>query len=462
KWKGTFLKEVKVPLSLIETGDSYAEALVEVKVGGIVNVAYKGQVIIHDLQLPGFTAVGGWRFGFGARTGGLNENQWLDNVGIQTVVAQDVMPAFIQQPLSHVRLAGSPVTYSVQVNDPSRITVQWQRKVAGGSQFSNIAGATAFSYTTPVLTLANSGDQYRVVATSSTKNTATSDPADLTVIAIDQPTPNLAINFNDGALPDGSQVFGSAVVDASGGVGDSGKLSLTTAENGLAGGFIIDSPTGDTLITGLVAHFKVQLGGGTSPPADGMSFVWAADIPDGPFGENGIGSGLSVGIDTFDNSPAGTAPEAPDLEIAFGGAAVAVQLVPAALLDTLGTYVDVLVRVLPEGTLDVAFNNEVVFHGLPLPGYAGIAGGRFGFGARTGGLNENHFVDDIAITTTAVAAPLTLSIGGTATAPVISYTGTLTESTSVNGSYTPVAGATSPYTIPLNAPAKFYRASSAP
>lgn len=461
KWKGVFLQDVKVPLSLIETGEGYAEALVEVKVGGKVNVAYKGQVLIHDLQLPGFTSVGGWRFGFGARTGGLNENQWIDNVAIKTAIAQNVVPAFTQQPASHVRVAGSPVTYSVQVNDPARITVKWQRKTPGGADFADIAGATGFSYTTPALTLANSGEQYRVIATSTSKNTATSDVADLTVVEITQPTPNLVIDFNSGA-PDNSQTFGSAAVDADGGVANSGKLSITTAENGLAGSFIVGSPDGDTLVTGMVTKFKVQIGGGTTPPADGMSFSWAADLPDGAFGETGAGSGLSVGFDTYDNSPAGTTPEAPDIEISFGGASIGTKMVPAALLDTLGKYVDVLVRVTPEGTLDVAFDNEIVFRNLTLPGYAGIAGGRFGFGGRTGGLNENHFVDDIAISTSTTAAPVTLSVGGTHTAPVITYTGVLTEATSLNGAFTAVPGATSPYTVPLNAPAKFYRAVSVP
>ncbi len=462
KWKGAFLQDVKVPLSLIETGDQFAEVLVEVKLGGLVNVAYNGQVIIHDLQLPGFTAVGGWRFGIGARTGGLNENQWVDNVAIKTTVAQNVTPAFTQQPASRVRLAGAPVTFSCQVNDPARITVKWQRKPAGGSLFSDIPNATGFAYTTAALTAANSGEQYRAVATSTTKVTTTSDAADLTVVTITPPAPNLTFNFDDGNVPDGTQVFGSAVVDANGGAGDSGKLSLTTAENGLAGGFLIDNPTGDSLVTGMVAKFKVQVGGGTTPPADGMSFVWGNDLADGTFGEGGEGSGLIVGFDTFDNSPAGTPPEGPDVEIYFGGASVAVKLVPAALFDTLGNYVDVVIQVKPEGTLDVVFDNEVVFLGLPLPGYAGIAGGRFGLGARTGGLNENHFVDDLAISTSTAAAPATLSLGGTATAPVITYTGVLTESTTVNGTYNDVAGATSPFTVPTTAPAKFYRTRSAP
>jgi hypothetical protein len=40
---------------------------------------------------------------------------------------------------------------------------------------------------------------------------------------------------------------------------------------------------------------------------------------------------------------------------------------------------------------------------------------------------------------------------------VITFTGTLTSSPTVNGTYTPVAGATSPYTIPATTGAAFYK-----
>jgi hypothetical protein len=43
----------------------------------------------------------------------------------------------------------------------------------------------------------------------------------------------------------------------------------------------------------------------------------------------------------------------------------------------------------------------------------------------------------------------------------INYTGTLRAATTVNGSYQPVVGATSPYTIPTSAaPGMFYRSSN--
>src|SRR5262249_5367746 len=44
------------------------------------------------------------------------------------------------------------------------IAYQWQRAAAGSSTFVSIAGANGTSYTTPVLTLADSGAQYRLAA----------------------------------------------------------------------------------------------------------------------------------------------------------------------------------------------------------------------------------------------------------------------------------------------------------
>jgi hypothetical protein len=50
-------------------------------------------------------------------------------------------------------------------------------------------------------------------------------------------------------------------------------------------------------------------------------------------------------------------------------------------------------------------------------------------------------------------------VGKQGTSYVITYTGVLRSSSTVNGSYLPVSGASSPYTIPTSsAPKMFYRA----
>jgi len=54
--------------------------------------------------------------------------------------------------------------------------------------------------------------------------------------------------------------------------------------------------------------------------------------------------------------------------------------------------------------------------------------------------------------------PLTVSVGRSGSSVVITYTGTLESSATVNGTYSNVPGATSPYTVPTGAaPAQFYR-----
>ena len=56
-------------------------------------------------------------------------------------------------------------------------------------------------------------------------------------------------------------------------------------------------------------------------------------------------------------------------------------------------------------------------------------------------------------------APPSLSIAKNVSGqPVITYVGTLLSSTTVNGTYLPVVGATSPYLVPTAGPAKFFRA----
>ncbi|MBN9692256.1 MAG: hypothetical protein J0M24_18575 [Verrucomicrobia bacterium] len=455
KWKGTFLADVKVPRELLFTGDEFVEVLVRVTSAGTVDLAYRDQVIAHDIVLPGFTPVGGWRFGLGARTGGLNANQWVDDLAIQTTVAAVVVPVFVQQPVSKTVQAGYPTRLSVQVNDPARISVKWQRQAPGAAEYVDIPGATGFSYTTPILTAADSGVRYRAFATSTTANTAASDPAAFTVVDIALPAPQVTYNFNDGAQPADTALLGTATIDFNGGAGDSGKLALTIAENSQGGAFIVNPLTAEN-VSALVVTFKVLIGGGTATPADGMSFVWAPDLTDGVFGEDGAGTGLVVSFDTYNNTPAGSPAEAPSIDARFNGLEVGATRVPASRLDT-GGYVDVIVRIESDGTFDLVFDHDVIYSNVPLPGFTGVTGGRFGFGARTGGLNANHFVDDFTIHTT-TGTPVTLSLGGTTENPVITYTGVLQSSETLNGTFQDVAGAVSPYAVPTTNPARFYRA----
>src|SRR6185503_16968179 len=96
-----------------------------------------------------------------------------------------------------------------------------------------------------------------------------------------------SFDFNDGAVPAGAAVFGNAFVDTTGGVDNSGVIKLTVNVNSQTGSFIVNDVAGGQRVCSMTTSFKALVGGGTVPPADGMSFVWAGDLADGPFGEDG-------------------------------------------------------------------------------------------------------------------------------------------------------------------------------
>ena len=251
-------------------------------------------------------------------------------------------------------------------------------------------------------------------------------------------------NFNDGATPAGMTIYDPAKVVATGGVAGTGFLSLTDAIGSQQGSAVIDDFSGGQPIGGFTARMKVQISGGGNQPADGFSFSFGEDIADGPFGEEGSGTGLIVSLDTYDNG----AGEAPALDVSYGGTQVAhtkwagvtaLTLPPVidpatglpASLQTGTNFADLLIDLHPNGTLDVVYKGIVVYTNLFIPGYEPKAG-RFGLGGRTGGSVETHWVDDINITTVApiTGAPTVVQAPASQT---VAERGTVTFSVVPNG-----------------------------
>jgi hypothetical protein len=203
--------------------------------------------------------------------------------------------------------------------------------------------------------------------------------------------------FDDNMLPPGTTLFGIAVV-ADDGTGNR-ALRLTGATNSSFGVFVIPDQNGSVPLDRLLVRWKSRIGGG-SRGADGYSFNWANDLPVLPTygnpGEEGAGTGLSVTIDTWDNSCPADCPTGTDtgLEIKWNGVRVAYAKTTKAFLRK-DTFVDAEVLVNPNGS--ASFTYDGVILQATLPGFAPIAGGRFMFGARTGGANDNHWIDDICI-----------------------------------------------------------------
>jgi|GEM_PF-666646 len=212
-------------------------------------------------------------------------------------------------------------------------------------------------------------------------------------------------DFNDGQLPPGTSVAGSAFV------GDDGTgnpvLHLTDPVNGAFGALVIPSPLGNRTLDRLVARWKSRVGGG-SGGADGYSFNWTPNLPNPPTynnpGEEGLPTGLSVTVDTWDNGGG----EAPGLEIRWNGTRLAFVAVPKDD-DGSGRYlrkdqfVDAELIVTPTG--QASFTYDGIRLTATLPEFAGIAGGGFVFGARTGGANDNHWIDDLCINNFTPVAP---------------------------------------------------------
>ena len=94
-------------------------------------------------------------------------------------------PTISVQPSDTSAVAGSAATLSVSASGPD-ISYQWQQSTDGGTTWTNVAGATLASYTTPVTTLADSGKRYRVVV-SAAGISVNSSAVTLTVTAAVQP-----------------------------------------------------------------------------------------------------------------------------------------------------------------------------------------------------------------------------------------------------------------------------------
>jgi len=415
---GVILSSVKVPLSLLETETSYAHGIIRMEADGTLDVVYDGVVIIDNLQTP-YTSITNGQFLFGARTGGSFENQGFDNIEISTTTVAGFL-RITSQLAPVTALVGNPATFSVGVNNPAGATYKWFRNN------SLITNATGSSYTLAPTTAADQGALFKVQVTGP-NNSVTSQEVALQILNIPIPANlDLSLDFNSAVPVTVASVFGSAKVENFGGVGDSGVLILTENLNGQSGSFVMKPLASGAEADGFTMLFDVFVGGGTTPPADGWSVNFGKDLIDGTGGdvENGVGSGLTIGFDIYNNS----GNEGPSIDVRFKGKLIKETKIPLARILTGDTFASVIIRMEADGTIDVVFKNEVIYHNLPVPGWVPLAGARFGFYARTGGLNAKQYVDNLRITLSKTAGPLRITqdpasqvvlIGSSATVSVL-------------------------------------------
>jgi len=218
-----------------------------------------------------------------------------------------------------------------------------------------------------------------------------------------------------------------AVWRSTGSYDGSGYISVTDAVNDQQGAFVLpDLDAGATAVAGFKFNAKVRIGGGTARPADGMSISFAdptdAVVAGGTIGEEGTTTGLSINFDTWDNGNG----DGPAIDIKHNNVIVAHKRFLATgpqdgspgpycspvetdasgnpiSLFTDTNFVNLEITLGPAGTLSLTYKGIQIFRDI-VTGYTPRLG-RFVIGARTGNANENHWIDDIGITTDVSDAP---------------------------------------------------------
>jgi Bacterial lectin len=228
-------------------------------------------------------------------------------------------------------------------------------------------------------------------------------------------------DFNDGLLPANMTAYGTAAVQPSGGFTNSGYLQLTTAASGGDAAVLINDLDSGTPVVSFTAQFKLWLGTPFYNIADGFSFNFAPDLPAGTYPQNpvgtttigaeeGAGTGYTIEFDTYDN---GAPDSAPSIGIKVGpGLGDHSTYDGSELADTAVTlrkenFVDCVIQLNPNNTLTVTYDGAYVYSNLDLSssGYTPVGASLFGFGARSGGITENAWLDNLTIITRTNGAP---------------------------------------------------------
>ena len=195
-----------------------------------------------------------------------------------------------------------------------------------------------------------------------------------------------------------SQPPGTRLLNPAGGPSTSisdGVLKISNAgDPGGFGGFAI-GPFDPKTLSALHAQWKSRVGGGGGGGADGYSFNIGSDLADDFTGEEGTGTGLSVTVDTFDNG-AGLDPGGTGIQIKYGGAIVAFKAVPkdndgSGVFLRKDTFVNAEVNVTASGGISFIYDGIAIAY--QIPAYTGIAYNQINFGGRTGGANDNQWID---------------------------------------------------------------------
>ncbi len=223
-------------------------------------------------------------------------------------------------------------------------------------------------------------------------------------------------NFNSG-LPPGSAIGGNSAL-----IG--GVLHLTDALNGQQSSFVTPALAApiDTLTVDFMARVGEGTCCGTARYADGWSLTIGnvsvpVTFPQAAEEGAAASGGFVVSFDNWDNGGFGDddAHTAPNVDVKVGGSVIAYQafdgereggrapsgpfiIDPATMAPmtafTAGAFVPVRIT-LANGKLNVDFKGVRVINDVTIA--TPLTNTRLAFGARTGGANENMWIDDLSI-----------------------------------------------------------------
>jgi alpha-tubulin suppressor-like RCC1 family protein len=377
------------------------------------------------------------------------------SVALVTLSTPPGLPKIIRQPVDVVARAGESTHFRVATNAPSRVNWRWESAPAGSNTFSPIPNSDSKTLHVKNVLPSDDGRKFRAVAMT----TEGEVPSRAATLVVQDTTRRLDF---DTPTSLGYAVKGDAFVDNDGGsLNPSSVAKITLDQLGGDGALVVDDFLDGREVRSLVASFRVGMGNDPTygEPADGFSFVWGTGISraaTGVFGLEGAGDGLILTVHTYGAS---SATHSVGIALRWKGQLIAETPVDVRDLARFPEYIPVAVKVDADGTLDMTYGPHTVFDDIPLPDYTPVAGAGYAWGARTGVLNQNVWIDDIILdarTTGPVTPPAPpIAIEQNGNAITLTFTGTLQQSGDLLN-WSDVPGAASPHTTPIPAGGSLY------
>ena len=295
--------------------------------------------------------------------------------------------------LTASQMPGGPTTavmnFAIPVAD--RSDVRWS--ITGSSDLQNWQPLATRS-TTGTWSLTNPADALAELISGAYRQLSLtrSSPGNRYFMRLTANQPAIAVSYtNDFTAAPRAFLIGSAVWDT-------GSLRLTDSVNDQEGSAVLDGLEVWPGQTGFSATFNLTTGPGSIPnPADGASFS-VGSLPtnyswgeDGPYPDDSPRN-LTIVFDTHGFNTGLETQRGIKIRVNNG-----LVLYSAVNPYSNGAARAVEITYTPTEGLTVKFNGTNVFANVALGGFALQPGDRFGFGGRTGGLNQVNRIDDVNI-----------------------------------------------------------------